>query len=489
MVSWENPSHFDVHQEVSPALTTWGPGIIYSRLLRFRSGPDVESPSLEMECDLCESWVQVDATTYLFQLRRGVRWHDVPPVNGRPLTADDIIYSYNRLRSPGFPNASLLSSLADIEALNERTLLVTLAHPDADFLRSIADGHAKVVAREAVEDGGDLRNGPNIGTGPWIWRFTEANLGSSFERNPDYFERGLPFLDGLNVNVIQDHETRLASFRTQVIDAFQIPAEDWERFTQSQSNAPLLRYREQGVGVELAINTARPPFDDLMVRRAVFNAMDPWRLNQNIWGGNAYVTLGFPVVESTWLLPEEDMRGYFGSPGEAAAILEEAGLDLPIEVELAVGDFGPEYLAYADRVAQSLRGVGFNPSVSVRNVREFGQQVWSGGDYTIFLGAPPPANTPNSYLLPVLHGNGSSNTAGYRSPDLDRLLELQARETDPQMRQSLMLDVQRHILDNAFRFMPATRISLWTWWPKVKHFHPNFSAAEYFHWARVWVEG
>ena len=488
LMSREDPKHFDVHQEVSPALISWGPGIVYSRLLRFRSGPEVQLPSLAVECDLCEGWIQLDPKTYVFRLRSGIRWQDVPPVNGRLLTAEDVVFSYNRQRTPGWPNASLLRAIESMAVVDDLTLKITLLAPDADFLFSLADGHSKIVAKEAVEAAGDLKDGPNIGTGPWLWLSTEADLGSSFERNPGYFEEDFPFLDKLSISVIKDAETRLAAFKTRVVDIHQMGPREWEEFREDRPNASSLMYPEPGTGLELAINTSRPPFDDLRVRRALFKAMDPWKANEEIWAGKAFVSLGSPIAEAQWLLAEEELKGYFQDPEEAKELLTQSGVDLPVQVELMVGDFGDEYLRYGERVAEELRAVGFEASIMVRNVIEFAREVWYGGDYTVFLGEPPPAATPNFYLLPIFHSEGAWNSAAYRDRDLDRLLEDQAKELDPGVRRALILDIQRKVFDRAFRFMSATRISTWTWWPRVNYFYPNFAASEYFHWARVWVE-
>ena len=97
-----NVPHLDVHQEVQETLASMGPGLAYSRLLRLGTGPESEypQPSLLLECDLCESWEALDPLTYSFKLREGVRWHDVAPVNGRELVAEDVAYSLERLRTP-----------------------------------------------------------------------------------------------------------------------------------------------------------------------------------------------------------------------------------------------------------------------------------------------------------------------------------------------------------------------------------------------------
>ena len=103
--------HFDVHQDASEALASLGPGLAYSRLLRLVSGPGVELPSMEVECDLCQRWRIVGPLTYEFTLREGALWHAVPPVQGRPVTAEDVVFSYGRLATPQWANAGLLAGI------------------------------------------------------------------------------------------------------------------------------------------------------------------------------------------------------------------------------------------------------------------------------------------------------------------------------------------------------------------------------------------
>ena len=136
--------HLDVHSEVSPALAAWGPGIVYSRLMRFREG-DAELPSLAVQCEVCSNWEMTDGVTFEFMLRDDVMWQDLPPVNGRRLQASDINYSLERQRAEGMPNGVLLHMVDAVESLAEDRLRITLLAPDADFLVALADGHSKIV--------------------------------------------------------------------------------------------------------------------------------------------------------------------------------------------------------------------------------------------------------------------------------------------------------------------------------------------------------
>ena len=97
-------------------------------------------------------------------------------------------------------------------------------------------------------------------------------------------------------------------------------------------------------------------------------------------------------------------------------------------------------------------------------------------------------NTPNDYLLPVLHSNGQANTHLYNSPALDRLLELQSVIMDPDDREEAIKEIQAELLEVRSRFMPATLNEVWAQWPWVQDFYPNLTNGEYFFWSRVWLQ-
>ena len=480
--------HQDVHQEASPALSTWGPGIAYSRLLRMKSGPEVGLPSLVVECELCFAWEMEDDRTFVFYLRDEVRWQNLEPVSGRSLVAEDLVFSYGRQGQAEFPNAGLLQGVEDMSAVGPGVVRFSLAVPDADFLLSLADGRSKVVAREAVELHGDLKNGPTIGSGPWVLMESVPDSAHTFDRNPAYFEQGLPFVDRLVIQVIPDRTTRDAAFKVGAIDIHEMSPRAWSQLQQERPDVEALMTPNPGGGLEVALNARRPPFEDVRVRRAVFQAMDPWRAIEDIWLGSAFVSLGFPPVEPGWLLDETDLMGFFGRPEVARELLGEADMKTPVPVTIKVGDFGDAYLAHARRIADEMAAVGFAPVVETVDRLSFGDAVWLGGDYQMFVGPIAPLTTPNEYLLNILHSRGRWNTTGHDDNELDRLILAQAQELDLVERGKLAREVQLRAFEGAYRFMPATQSLIWVWWPRVRNFHPNFAAFEYSHWSRVWIE-
>ena len=114
----EDPLGLD--PQLSPSYRTMtNLSFTHSRLVKVKAGPSVRPGTLPLEPDVAESWSRPDDVTYVFRLRRGVRWHPKPPVNGRELTANDVKFTYERFLSvPGNPNRGTLDQIAKIEVLS-----------------------------------------------------------------------------------------------------------------------------------------------------------------------------------------------------------------------------------------------------------------------------------------------------------------------------------------------------------------------------------
>ena len=494
--------HRDVHQEVQETLTALGPGLAYSRLLRLRSGQGSNQPNLLLECDLCESWELNKDLAYVFQLRPGIKWQNIAPVNGRALTAQDIVFSLDRLKTPGWPNAPLLASIGDAVALDDLTLQVELSLEDADALLALADGHVKIVAPEAVAVTGDLKNGPVIGTGPWVWQETGPGEGMEFTRNSSYFEGGLPFLDQLNVTVMRSGPLadspgfveldKVAAFRAGLVDVLSVGPSEWEMVQRGGSDYQSVVSRRSGAGVVLAMNSQKPNLQAAAVRQAVFQAIDPWDYLDTVWSGQGFASVGIPVRESDWLLERSEMRqNFFADPGKARQLLLSAGQSLPVDLEVTVRieRTGGENLALEERLMADLTAVGFAPELRRMNPVQFDDLVMGPArDFQMAVGAVPPTSTTNSYLFGLLHSEGQWNLAGHEDALLNSMIETQAAEFNDVARREQLVEIQRRVLDQAYLFSPVTAASRWVFSSDLKGFEPNTALSEYNFWSRTWLD-
>lgn len=475
----------DVHRASAPSLAAFGPGIVYSRLLRFASGPDVRTPSLALECDLCESWVWEDSARLRVTLRQDVRWQSAEPINGRALSPHDVTASLERQRTAGWPHAGLLANVASA-VVRGNDVVFTLRSPDADFPLALADGHTKVLPSElAARD--DLGAGPFIGTGPWVIGEVQPEHRYTFTPNPTYFEPGLPRLESLVIRVLPEEDLRRAAFLTQSLDVDEVAPAYVETYRERNPDAGLARYHPPGGGSEFALNVNDPALRDPAVRRALLMALDPWALNEQVWHGLAEVTGGMPSPSPDWRLTEDELRGALADPVGARELLGAAGSPPPT-LELLVADFGDAHLTYSRRILEQLRQVGVGLTVRDLNPSEYAERVWRRGDFQAYLGPLPPMHAPNSYLIGLVRSGSAGNKTGYGTPALDELVDAQAGELDPAVRRGIAREAALTLLQEGVRFTPAAQAQAWGWWPRVKGLHVNFANREYHFWARAWVE-
>src|SRR5262245_40331196 len=160
-----DPPNFDPHQNVH-----WWTfiylSLTHSSLVRHKAGPSVTPGTLPIEGDLAESWEQPTETTYVFKLRKGVRWHPKPPVNGRELTAEDVVFTFQRaLTIAGNPTRATFEEIDQVEAVDRYTVRFTMKEPFAWFLSSTA--LAYILPKEAADKEGMFKKPETvIGTGP-----------------------------------------------------------------------------------------------------------------------------------------------------------------------------------------------------------------------------------------------------------------------------------------------------------------------------------
>src|SRR5881275_623286 len=273
---WD-PPNWDLDQTISYK-THIAHTFTHSRLVKHKAGPGVAPGSLVIEGDLAESWTRPNETTYVFKLRKGVRWHNKPPVNGRELTADDVKYTYERfLTITGNPNKPVLEFVDRIDAVDKHTVKFTLKEPNAWFLDLLASTSTWIIARECVEKFGDLRKVESVvGTGPWMLERWEPNVKLVYVRNPSYFVPGLPYADGVEVIIDKDPSSRLATWlggKTDFGPEYQ-HAVRWLDLPLAKQRKPGLQTAEYTwfTSGATGFKLANLPFGDIRVRRALSRA-------------------------------------------------------------------------------------------------------------------------------------------------------------------------------------------------------------------------
>jgi peptide/nickel transport system substrate-binding protein len=486
---------YDYHQ-LPGAQSSLGANLAYSGLLRLRTGKDIKPPDYTPTGDLAESWEQPDDLTYIFKLRRGVKFHNIAPVNGREATSADVLYSYQRILDLKLL-APLLAGVQKMETPDPYTFNISLAEPNADFLGNLAANHMVIAAREAVEVNGDLKNGPNIGTGPWI--FDSVSPSGDFTavvRNPDYFLKGLPYLDRIEVHRLVDASAILAAFRGKQLDvlASGLDAATVEPIRKASPNEvggvdiPLYRASD-----ELGFKVDRPPFNDPRVRKAVVLAMDREALIAGASGGYAIPTGGVVTPEVSWQLPPETLKPlYKRDLAGAKQLLAQAGQP-NLEFELIVPNYRSQiYVTMGEQLLAQLKEASINATLKVVDTAAYSSVVQQRGEFAAYLGNAGNRLTANFDLLSRYHSKGAvaKIQTGYNNPKLDALIDQQkVLSRDPAKRRALLEEIQRTVIEDNVLVSVSAGVTPLLWWNYLKDLYFNALGSEVnWPWTEAWMD-
>jgi peptide/nickel transport system substrate-binding protein len=483
--------HLDPHTAGGPA-GTYGAIVCYSQLIAFKYGPEINAPSYLVGPDLAESWTQPDDLTYIFKLRPGVKWHNIAPVNGRELVADDITYSFQRIIDLK-TYASILASVGKIEAVDRSTVKITLEKVNADFLPGLCSQYARIVAKEVVDRNGNLEGPPVIGTGPWLFEKWSANDGLVTKRNPDYFLKGLPYADGYETYRSADPSFPDNAFRAKKINVLGT-APSPETQDQLKKDIPGVAFKfilNDAVGDELGLNVTRPPFNNLKVRQAVSKAIDPQQVIDTIYRGQAKLAAGITLPQLDWSLPEAELNQLKKRDLDTAKrLMREAGADAGFDVEVLVADVRQQaYVHTAELLQQQLKDINVRLTIRIVDANAF-TQATTTKQYAATIGYAAGLGATNQNLFGWHYSNGALNRYGYSNPDMDKLIDQQATMgKDPAGRRRILEQIQRLIIDQAYAINIEDLLQPYAHYPEVKDIYPPqlFSASTQF-WTTTWID-
>jgi peptide/nickel transport system substrate-binding protein len=461
----------------------------HSRLLRHRAGPGIAPGTFPIEGDLAESWTQPTETTYVFKLRRGVRWHAKPPVNGRELTAEDVRYSVERfLTVKGNPSAYMLRPVDRVEAVDRYTVKFSLKEPFVWFLDMLASPmFTAIVARECVEAFGDLKKPESVvGTGPWMLESYRPNRGLTFVRHPGYFLPGLPYIERIEAVVDEDNASRMAAFLAGKYDlGWEFPGAigraDWAQIKDPlRERRPRLRTAEFPSNVELHVSmrTDRPPFSDARVRQALSLAIDRQGIVDALYEGVGVLNPAVPAAFKDWTLPIAQLgdgaRYFRHDPAEARRILAAAGYPSGFPAGLCFATYGSQTITDAAQlIVKRFKDVGVDARLDQREYGAFIATCYFGKFDTLAFGPQTPYTDPHSYVFGMHYPEEQKNQSHVSDPVVTDLLVRQQRTFDVPKRRDLLHELQRHLARQQYYLQLPSAVTIAAWDDALKNYGPN----------------
>ena len=448
--------HFDVHRASTSGLSSAGAGQMYNNIVKPK--PFDHGGETIVQGSLAESWEIPEPTNLIFTIRQDAHWHDIPPLNGRLLTASDIDFSTTRQIGEG-TNASAFAGLASQEVVDDFTFSMTLDQVNVDFLAGLTDSRNSVVSPEAVEaGGGSLEDGPPIGTGGWLFDEWTRDVSFRVVRNPNY-HRGpeLPYADATEVFSTRDPAQIQAQFLAG--NFVQIGAEVLEEGTLADvRDDPEFRIVLSPVRANAMIlvqlDGRFPYLLDPRVRQAISVSVDRDVILKNVFRDlGIWDATGMTLAGPNWRLPQEEIREVMAfNPQKAQELLDAAGADgaeLP-DLEVPVYSLGAGTLPMTEIIQQMWRAVGFDITIRpVDNVELVSLFTPAGADFAIMPTPILHSNTMTGDFEAWIKTDGVRNAGHVSDANIDRLINEQKAEFDETKRRELMNELQRAVVELA----------------------------------------
>ncbi len=426
---------------------------------------------------LAERWEQPSPTTYVFHLRKGVRWTD-----GEELTAEDVGFTWDLLKNNKFPRDSTKVALLDsYDVLDNYTIRANLSRPDPLFLKNWRQ--ESYILPQHVAERGDTFEKVAIGTGPFVIKEFSDIAGVTHARNESYWDQPRPQPDGLRVFYGLDRSAMISAFVTSQLDL--VKPDDFGGQLILEQNAPNALHdiylADHGRG--FIFNVSRKPFDDVRVRRAINMVVDRKALIDRVNMGK----LGMPNPPGTasfskkWALPQDELMKYPGfNPAnrekdlaEAKRLLQQAGYPNGFKTKITYDPSATSGKLTTEIAANQLREIGVQAELDPLDRGVWGKRE-ADGDYDIAqTGLGGGEEIPYKTYFERFHTKGPySSKTGLGDPELDRLIDrLAAFQTDEE-RADAQRQAQRHILDKAYA-VPLIDVLIYSWWQPWVHGYIN----------------
>jgi peptide/nickel transport system substrate-binding protein len=494
-----------VHRENPPSLlphewatmsSSWPVMPVYNNLVSYNPDHPVDNAE-DLYGELAEKWAWSNGgKTLTFTLRRGVMWHD-----GKPFTAADVKYTFDLVRG-GHPDKKLRSSprklwfeqVESITTNGDYEVSFNLKRPQPSLLSMTASGYMMVMPEHI--DLAALRT-TAVGTGPFILKEYTIEQRIVLEKNPNYFVKGRPYLDGISYVIIKDPSARATALATGQIDIF-FPQEGIPGIRDQVKSAfpqVVIKPVAQMGFYNIVVNTQKPPFNNLKLRQAVNYALNRHDFLKTQQGGTIPGGVMVPAPYSPWGLSEADLNKLPGW-GDGA---KDKAISRHLLAELGYGPEHPLKIKVSTRATTNfqnmavwmlsqLKEVGIDPTLEVVE-----SGIWfpkmERGDYEMAANmSGSAAEDPDVTFYEHFACGSPRNYSFYCNRDVQAEMDRQSQERDPKKRLLLVHDLDRKLQIDVARAMLGQALDYVMYAPYVMGYVPHNSIYSYGRMQNVWLD-
>jgi peptide/nickel transport system substrate-binding protein len=508
-VFWTANPVLDPQKGSSPPMQA--PAGVMSRLYRFKTGIDPKiSVDHDIEPDLTASAESPDAVTWTIKLRPDARFHNVAPVNGHAVEAEDIEGTFTRMLDPATsaPNRGAVTMIDpnQIQTPDKTTVVFKLAYPFAPFQNMLASPpYSMIYPREVLTGAYDPAR-KVIGSGPYMLDSATPDVALVYKKNPDYFEKGFPYIDQIRLAIIEDTSQQLAQFNGGNLDELWMMTND-DLASMKQRNPKALVVKAENATpfpIYVRLDDPASPFHDVRVRRAISMSIDRDAIGKAVYGGDYQLPVFVPSYMGKWAAKVGDLDAntqqyYKFNPAEAKKLLDAAGATgMSVKViKISGGPFNAPYLKkHSEAIYNFVQSAGFKATlVEADYAKDFldaGRGIKQGfyDKDAIALAAVASFTDPDEFLFSYFHSKSTSNTERLNDPALDAMIDKERTLLNAEERRKSVFDIQKYIADQMYA--PST-VGTYNWvmvQPRVRNYQYTSTPARVGEtYAKAWVAG
>ena len=443
---------------------------VYSRAIKYKVGSVDSPPRGEPEGDAFSSWeLSPDKLALTFKLRNGLKFEPQPPVNGRPVTVEDVKWSWDRLSALHVSRSSFINSLnpdapiVSMQTPDPQTIVFKLASPYVPIIAMFGVQRGFVIEPIEAESKFDPRNEMH-GSGPWMLTKYTPSVGLEFKRNPNWYVENRPFIENISRPIIKEYAQQVAQFESGALAQVDVRQEDLLPLRKRQPKMLLLSTGWDLTYPYVVSFDWKPTsvFKDVRVRRALSMLLDRDLWIESIENLKAFKAEGIDVPtrwhshfgagdDRYWLDPKSGKLGegsqYFKfNPDEAKKLLKAAGhegMAFPVSFQAGIEDQSAQVLAGMWEQNGALK-----PSLNPLDNATWTKNYHAGGGK-------------GDGVVPLHPGNGVDvdvwldtrvryNASPYVPyteplPKIDDLCKAQKKEFDEKKRTELILEIEREM--------------------------------------------
>ena len=383
-----------------------------------------------------------DGLVYTFTLREIVKFH-----NGNVVTAEDVKYSLERV-SGLLDGTALISTLSadkggitSVDILDEKTVQVTVGSANTELIYSFVA--AIIPAGSGEEEGADP-----VGTGPFSFVSYTPQVGIMVEKNPDYWQEGLPYLDEVNFKIVGSAETALMELQGGTIDIYPYLTDSQAQALES-GNTHRVIASPSNVVQALFLNNAAEPMDNALVRQAILYALDKDQINVFVGGGTG--TLIGSAMLPTLADYYEDLNDVYGigaNVEKAKELLVDAGYPDGFDLVIDIPSNYEFHMQTGEVIVEQLKAVGINASINAVEWNTWLNDIYNGRQYTATISGVTCDQTPG-YMLNRFETTSSKNFINYSNAEYEEVYRKAQAALDLNEKAGYYKQLQQLLVDDA----------------------------------------